>query len=145
MKVEIPENCLYCDLFQNKDDSLLCNHWHNGDVKITDPRLTQEYCPIKTETLNAVRYRVHYRGEEFYLVVSELDGMPWEIFIEVTSKNKADLPYMISSWNFTTRLVTMALKTQSLGKVVRQCTKSSYVKGDLPYTIGQVLTRYLAH
>lgn len=141
---EAPGYCLGCDNFVHDNSGLRCTHWHNSDISITDPRISQKSCPIKTEILNAVRHIIEYRGEEFYIVISELDGMPWEIFAEVsTMQNKIDLPYMISSWNFTTRLVTLALKSFPLDKVVRQCYKSSYIKGDLPEIIGTILKRYL--
>ena len=143
MKEEIPYNCLDCDLFRDKE-GLSCTHWHSNDIIIGDPRIVQVSCPLKTEVLDCKRHIVMYRGEKFYVVVAELDEMPWEIFSELShTEHKDDLPYMIGGWTLTTRMVTLALKAYPLKRVVKQCYRSSYIKGDIPSIIGDLLKTYL--
>ncbi len=120
----------------------LCGYYGEGGLTV-DTTTRHPECPIDTEVLEAKRFRVRYRGETFYLVVSMKDGKPWEVFAEYPAKSKHSVQYMMAGWDCNTRFISIALKKCPLDKVVRQLRKSSRQKNDLPDIIADILEEWL--
>lgn len=131
----IPENCDVCAFFGADK----CLHDHGNHIDILDSFILPDRCPIKEDVLDAKRFRVWYRTEQFYLIISTLEGKPWEIFVEHAISGQHSLQYMLASWDCNTRFISMALKTYPLEKVIKQLSKSSRQKNDLPYIIAEKL------
>lgn len=138
--MDLPKNCNDCGFY---NDSGVCMHDHGKDVVITEKAVLHDRCPIKEDTLDAKRFRVKYRGEDFYLCVSEYEGSPWEVFVEHAINGEQKLQFMMAGWDTATRFISRDLKRASLPDVIRQLDKSSRQKNDLPYIIAEQLRNWV--
>ena len=135
----IPENCDACAFFgKNK-----CLHDHGKNIDVGDGSELPNRCPIKEDVLDAKRFKVQYRTENFYLMISELEGNPWEVFVEHAVSGQHSLQYMMSAWDTATRFISRDLKREPLESTIRQLEKSSRQKNDLPYIIANKLKEWL--
>ena len=91
------------------------------------------------DVLNAKRYAVKYRNENFYVVVSEKDGTPYEVFAEHATDMDYSIQYMMASVDALTRTISLSLRCVSLGKVVEQLERASRQKNDLPAILANAL------
>ena len=141
--MELPKNCNSCGFFID-DGYDKCQHDHASVLlKITDINELPEFCPIKEDELDAKRFRVHYRGESFYLCVAEREGTPWEVFVEHAISGKHELRYMMSAWDTSTRFISRDLKREPLESTIRQLDKSSRNRNDLPDILATQLRKWL--
>ena len=138
---KIPENCDCCGYFI-EGANYVCVHDDAHGVVIKDVNKLPEMCPIKEDELDAVRLKVQYRGENFYMCIALYNNTPWEIFIEHATKGEPSLQYMMAGWDTVTRFVTLALKILPLHDVVEQLNKSSRQRNDLPAIISNALQQW---
>ena len=118
-------------------------HDNGEDVEILDVNVLPEYCPIKEDVLEAKRFKVEYRGERFYLCVTEREGKPWEVFVEHATNGKHEIQFMLAGWDCNTRFISRDLKREPLNKTIRQLDKSSRQRNDLPAIIAEKLRLWL--
>jgi len=136
---ELPINCNICAFFgENK-----CLHDHGLKIDVGDGSILPDRCPIKEDVLDAKRFKVQYRTENFYLMITELEGKPWEVFVEHAVSGKYDLQYMMSAWDTATRFISRDLKREPLESTIKQLEKASRQKNDLPYIIANKLKEWL--
>ncbi len=137
--MELPKNCAVCGF--NVDSA--CRHDHGKRLAILNPDILHENCPIKTDELDAIRFRVWYRAEQFYLCVSVYEGKPWEVFVEHATKGKHELQYMLAGWDTATRFISRDLKREPLESTIKQLDRSSRQKNDLPDIVATQLRKWL--
>ena len=135
----VPKSCDLCGFFGKNR----CLHDHGKGVDIGDGSKLPKFCPLKDDILEATRFKVRYRTEPFYLMVVEREGKPWEVFVEHAVNRKPSLQFMLASWDCNTRFISRDLKREPLESTIRQLTKSSRQKNDLPYIIAEKLKEWL--
>lgn len=135
----IPNSCDTCAFFGEDK----CLHDHGRKIDVGDGSELPWRCPIKEDVLSGKRFKVCYRGEQFYLMILELEGKPWEIFVEHAISGKHSLQYMLASWDTNTRFISRDLKREPLESTIRQLEKASRQKNDLPHIIVDKLKRWL--
>lgn len=98
------------------------------------------------EELYAVRHKTTDRdGAAWYLIVSEFEGKPVELFMSTAHENDFALQSNIANLTALTRLVSLMLRHVFLGeriifdKIRRQLRSSSRLKNDMPDLVCQVL------
>lgn len=98
------------------------------------------------EELDAVRHKAKDRdGANWYLIVSEYEGKPVELFMSTAHENDFALQSNIANLTALTRLVSLMLRHVFLGeritleKIKRQLQSSSRLKRDLPDLVYQVI------
>jgi hypothetical protein len=116
------------------------------------PQVRQIRIPWKTEIpeeLPARRYREEDRQKnQWYVVVSEYEDHPVEVFTSTASENLHELHGEISNLSALTRLISLMLRHIFFGeqitlvKIKKQLQRSSRKKRDLPDVILGVLDRY---
>lgn len=136
----IPINCGECGYSTEHETHFECAH-PDGELKGGDASALYTQCPIKEDELDALRFRVKYREQSFYLTVSFKDGIPWELFAEHPMNGDLKLNYMLSSWDAICRLSSAMLKTHGVEKVIKQLSRSSRQKSDLPGLLSHVLSQ----
>ena len=101
------------------------------------------------EELEAVRHKAKDReGASWYLIVSEFEGKPVELFMSTAHENDFALQSNIANLTALTRLVSLMLRHVFLGeritieKIKRQLLTSSRLRCDLPDLVCQVLERH---
>lgn len=98
------------------------------------------------EELDAVRHRAKDRdGASWYLIISEFEGKPVEMFVSTAHENDFAAQSNIANLTALTRLVSLMLRHVFLGeritikKIKGQLRSSSRLKGDLPDLVHQVI------
>jgi len=143
---KLPKCCGDCGFFAN---GALCKCLHDDItdmLEIIDINKVPTFCPLKEDELDAKRFKVQYRGENFYLCIAEHPervGKPWEIFVEHAINGKSELQFMMSSWDTATRFISRDLKREPLESTLRQLDKASRQKDDLPHIIAATLRRWV--
>lgn len=101
------------------------------------------------EVLDGKRYRTIDRDRnKWYLSVSEVNGMPVEVFASTAFDRDHELQARIANLTTITRLISMLLRHIFLGerltfdKCLKQIQRSSRQKNDLPDMLYGVLSRY---
>jgi hypothetical protein len=101
------------------------------------------------EVLDGKRYRTVDRDRnKWYLSVSEVDGLPVEIFASTAFDRDHQLQSRISTLTTITRLISLILRhiflrePLTFDKVLKQLQRSSRQKDDLPDMLNGVLRRY---
>lgn len=101
------------------------------------------------EELDAVRHRTEDRDNNpWYIVVSEHDSHPIEIFVSSVGENDHKLQGSLVNLTALTRLISLILRHLFLGemitieKVKLQLQRSSRFKNDLPDMVLSVLDKY---
>ncbi len=107
--------------------------------------------PWKTDTaemLDAKRYKAKDREDNnWYLIVSEWEGKPVELFMSSADDNNHKLQFQIANLTALTRLVSLMLRHVFLGeritleKIKTQLKRSSRVRQDLPDLVLNVLSK----
>jgi ribosomal protein L37AE/L43A len=99
------------------------------------------------EELDATRFRAYDRNNNsWYLIVSEFEGQPVEIFMSTADENKYELQGRVANLTALTRLVSLMLRHVFLGeritlaKIQKQLQRSSRQKRDLPDLVYRVLS-----
>lgn len=105
-------------------------------------------CEIPEE-LDAKRYRTEDRdGVNWYLIVSEYEGQPVELFMSTAYENDYRFQSNIANLTALTRLVSLMLRHVFLGeritldKIINQLQKSSRTKRDLPDLVCSVIKNH---
>jgi len=98
------------------------------------------------EELDAVRHRAKDRdGASWYLIVSEFEGKPVELFMSTAHENDFAAQSNIANLTALTRLVSLMLRHVFLGeritinKIKQQLRSSSRLQKDLPDLVHQVI------
>lgn len=98
------------------------------------------------EELKATRYRAEDRDKNrWYLIVSEYNNHPVELFMSTPGENDHRLQSHIANLTALTRLVSLMLRHVFLGeritleKIKQQLQRSSRQKKDLPDLVHEVL------
>lgn len=101
------------------------------------------------EVLDAVRFRTRDRDlNKWYVSVSEIKGRPVEIFASTAFDRDHHLQSRISNLTTITRLISLILRHVFLGEVLtlektlKQLSRSSRQKNDLPDMLTNVLSKY---
>ena len=125
--------------------------WPIFQDKAILPQVRRIKIPWRTEIaeeLDARRYRREDREKNtWYLVVSEWEGKPVELFMSSKTDNDHRLQFQIANLTALTRLVSLMLRHVFLGeqitleKIKRQLRRSSRLKKDLPDLVHEVLER----
>lgn len=138
--MSIPKSCKECGYLKS-DDQVKCT---NVDADHA-PDFTQdtmfEMCPLKEDVLPSTRFETTYRGERLYVLISYKDSKPWEVFASYAISHDPDLTYAMASWDAITRLISLALRTNTTTKVVHQLQRSSRKSGDLPDILSKLLMK----
>ncbi len=140
---DIPKNCDSCGFFFNGGEIHCTNEDASPHLVIEDVNELPYLCPIKEDVLDTKRFRVKYRGEDFYLCVAEFEGKAWEVFVEHAITGKDELQFMMAGWDTATRFISRDLKREPLERTLRQLDKSSRQKNDLPAIIADKLRMWL--
>ena len=116
------------------------------------PQARQIKIPWKSELpeeLDGKRYKtVDREANAWYLLVTEYEQKPVEVFASTAMDNKFDLQSRIANLTALTRLVSLILRHIFLGerltftKVKNQLRRSSRQKNDLPDMLRKVLKNY---
>ena len=62
--------------------------------------------------IRGARYRQTYRNEKIYIIVSELNGRPVEIFAKFDQEGKDATKYLTEAgWDLCTRLISKMLQS----------------------------------
>jgi len=103
------------------------------------------------EVLDAKRHKTHDRGKNtWYLVVSEYEKKPVELFMTTTKENDHSQQDNIANLTALTRLISLMLRHIFLAekitfqKIQSQLRKSSRQTRDLPDMVLGVLSKYLS-
>jgi len=103
----------------------------------------------KPEVLDAKRHKTQDReGANWYLIVSEFEGKPVELFMSTAGENDYKQQFNIANLTALTRLVSLMLRHVFLGeqitlkKIKEQLQKSSRSKRDLPDLVHCVLEKH---
>ncbi len=98
------------------------------------------------EELDATRYRAEDRdNNRWYLIVSEYESKPVELFMSTAGENDFKLQSSIANLTALTRLVSLMLRHVFFGeqitleKIKQQLQRSSRNKNDLPDIVRNVL------
>lgn len=122
-----------------------------ADLKATDCDHAPSSAAPKSmpEVLDAVRFRTRDREQNtWYVSVSEMEGVPIEIFASTAFDNDRHLQSRISNLTTITRLISLILRHVFLGEVltlektIKQLHRSSRQKNDLPDMLTRVLSNY---
>ena len=115
------------------------------------PAVRRIRIPWRTETpeeLDAKRYRTEDRDKNrWYLVISEYQNQPIELFMSTTGENDHKLQSNIANLTALTRLVSLMLRHVFLGeqitleKIKKQLQRSSRQQKDLPDLVHGVLDK----
>lgn len=102
------------------------------------------------EVLDGKRYRAIDRDHnKWYLSISEVDGMPVEVFASTAFDRDHELQSRISNLTTITRLISLILRHVVIGeritleKCLKQIQRSSRQKNDLPDMLYRVLKSYV--
>ncbi len=102
------------------------------------------------EVLEGKRYRTIDRDQnKWYLSISELNGLPVEVFASTAFDRDHELQSRISNLTTITRLISLILRHIAVGepitliKCLKQIQRSSRQKNDLPDMLSRVLTGYV--
>lgn len=102
------------------------------------------------DVLDAVRFRTRDReSNTWYVSISELDGHPVEVFASTAFDRDQHLQSRISNLTTITRLISLILRhiflhqPLNLEKTIKQLSRSSRQKNDLPDMLTGVLANYL--
>lgn len=116
------------------------------------PQVRRIKIPWKTdiaEVLDAKRIRAEDREKnKWYLIVSEWEGKPVELFMSSAEDNDHNLQFQIANLTALTRLVSLMLRHVFLGeritleKIKSQLKRSSRLKKDLPDLLYGVLNNF---
>lgn len=115
------------------------------------PQVRRIKIPWKTEiaeVLIAKRHRAEDREKnQWYLIVSEYEGKPVELFVTTASENDHKLQSSLANLTALTRLVSLMLRHVFLGeqitieKIRKQLERSSRQENDLPDLVLGVLSK----
>ena len=102
------------------------------------------------DELPAKRYRAQDRdSNQWYLIVSEHEEKPVELFMSTAGENEHALQGQIANLTALTRLISLMLRHVFLGeritidKILRQLRRSSRKSNDLPDMVAGVLGKYM--
>lgn len=101
------------------------------------------------DVLPAKRYKAEDREKnQWYLIVSEHEDKPVELFMSTAGENDHKLQGHIANLTALTRLISLMLRHVflgeriTIGKILRQLQRSSRKKNDLPDMVSSVLKKY---
>ena len=134
-----------------KSANVIEEAWPIFQDKAILPQVRRIKIPWRTEMaeeLSAKRYRKEDREKNtWYLVVSEWEGKPVELFMSSEADNDHKLQFQIANLTALTRLVSLMLRHVFLGeqitltKICKQLKRSSRLKNDLPDLVHEVLDK----
>lgn len=134
---KFPKNCNECGYFKNE----CTNVDADSSLIIDDPNVFPDMCPLLDDELFAKRFRVSYRNEKLYVVISTKKGVPYEIFAEHATNSDPKLVYLLAGWDALTRMTSLCLRVYPIEKVIRQLKKASRQHNDIPGILSHLLLK----
>lgn len=87
------------------------------------------------DEVDAIRYERTYDGDPIYIVISHEAK---EVFISSVNEK---IPKVISIYTSLTRMITMAWQNHSTEEIIKQLSRSSMSKFDLPGILAELLAK----
>jgi hypothetical protein len=133
----LPKNCNECSYFKESCTNVDADE----SLVITDQNILPSMCPLLDDELYAKRFKVTYRGEKLYVVISIKNGIPYEVFAEHATNSDHKLIFLLSGWDALTRMISLCLKVYPIDKVIRQLKKASRQPSDIPGILSDLLSK----
>ena len=124
-------------------------HFYDEPILPNPVQFAQEATLGLPEVVDGKRYRTVDRDQnKWYLLVSEVDGRPVEVFASTAFDRNHELQSRISNLTTITRLISLILRhiflhePLTMDKCLKQIQRSSRQKNDLPDMLYGILNRY---
>ncbi len=151
---EVKEICPQCQLIVDharQHPDIIRKIWqlsHGEAGEPIDPLITLEKVELP-EVLDGKRYKTTDREKNnWYLLISEQEGNPVEVFASTGFDKDDNLQSQISNLTTITRLISLILRhiflheKLTLEKCLKQLQRSSRQKNDLPDMLYGILNKY---
>ena len=124
-------------------------HFHEEPILPEPVQIAQRAMVEMPDVIDGKRYQtIDRERNKWYLLVSEVDGRPVEVFASTAFDRNHELQSRISNLTTITRLISLILRhiflhePLTMDKCLKQIQRSSRQKNDLPDMLFGILSRY---
>ena len=124
-------------------------HFHKEPILPEPVQIAQRAMIEMPDVIDGKRYQTIDRDRnKWYLLISEVDGRPVEVFASTAFDRNHELQSRISNLTTITRLISLILRhiflhePLTMDKCLKQIQRSSRQRNDLPDMLYGILSRY---